>query len=126
MFPMKNPIYHCHQIDILQYIPMILQEKHKNKLALKDHMLVLLVSTILEIFSKFNENYVSIGERNDSTIIGHLQAKKFKGSKTMFYNLPSEIDKLNDPRKDYVMKFRPGNVVTFNEKIYISFIVSIK
>lgn len=48
------------------------------------------------------------GERNEKTIIGHHASKKFKGSRTMFYDVPNGIDMLNHPSKHFVLKIRPG------------------
>lgn len=38
----------------------------------------------------------------------------------MFYDLPTELDKLNHPRKYFAMKFRPG--VYFHSKIFAHFV----
>ncbi|XP_046392938.1 lymphocyte expansion molecule-like [Ischnura elegans] len=47
------------------------------------------------------------GERDNTTLTGHWAAPKFKGSATMFYELPSEMNRLNHPSKYFVGKWIP-------------------
>lgn len=48
-------------------------------------------------------------ERKPETIIGHLALPKFKGSNTLFYNLP-DTNRLNHPRNDFIMKIRESPI----------------
>lgn len=48
-------------------------------------------------------------ERKPETIIGHLAAPKFKGSNTLFYDLP-DLNRLNHPRNDFIMKIRESSI----------------
>lgn len=48
-------------------------------------------------------------ERKAETIIGHLAPPKFKGSNTQFYNIP-DLNRLNHPRNDFVMKIRESSI----------------
>lgn len=48
-------------------------------------------------------------KREAETIIGHLALPKFKGSNTLFYNLP-DLNRLNNPRNDFIMKIRESPI----------------